>query len=509
MKNKRSVFLMFSLTLALVTAIMTAGYPQEVASGWRTQWQQNEPASWTIPQWITWRDRQIAHILEPTATDQAGTRILKLKDVISRSQDAYQVVQACEQSDPNYFQDPARAHALGNFVRFVTAQHWMGITATVDGMPKNTNALGMPVTDFEYSEIAKPYVELPALLRSQEFLTKMASPATYRDAIAQIAEHNQTLPDDRKWIPLFYRAQFITTVDGTKTYGRLLVFVPNEPMADGVVADKWVLFGVVTPDMNPATVIKSVSIFTVCRSSTQTTTYFTDYMRTRDTASRFLVTSNFTLPDNPSHNCYSCHKSSVLPIHPAVEYGFDADGHLVPKTGDVGSIPAIVNSRIASYGPPHFVPLDTQAYGPCLGPEATTLFSARDDTIKVAGDRSDEFIRAATAGLDLPLSSYDAIRDAMRCSSCHERFAAINYPQAVRTDLDAAALIDTSGIVHTYIKEGIMPPGERLTDVEREALWRCLMKEYYDGAAQRGLLYDWLRSADGQTGLKLVHSLHR
>ena len=45
-----------------------------------------------------------------------------------------------------------------------------------------------------------------------------------------------------------------------------------------------------------------------------------------------------------------------------------------------------------------------------------------------------------------------------------------------------------------------MPPGERLSDVEREVLWRCLMKEYYDGVSQQGLLYDWLRGGESQPG---------
>ncbi|MEO7718272.1 MAG: hypothetical protein ABIY70_18885, partial [Capsulimonas sp.] len=107
--------------------------------------------------------------------------------------------------------------------------------------------------------------------------------------------------------------------------------------------------------------------------------------------------------------------------------------------------------------------------------------------------------KAATRDLDLPASSYRAVRDAMKCSKCHDDFAAINYPQALRTDLDPGVILDKNGIVHSYIKQGLMPRGQHLSDVEREALWRCLMKEYYDGESQHGLLYEWLKGASDQS----------
>lgn len=467
---------MLILTLALVSNLIAAGATQDT-----------RPTSWKLAQWISWRDQQIAHILEPTFTDASGVKIVKQKDVISRSQDAYLIIQECREADPNYFSDDAgRARELKNFVRFVTAQQWMGVMETVDGAAKNTHALGMPVTDSDYFHIAEPYVRFPDLLKSQDFLTKMANPATYRDALAMIQQHNKTLPDNQKWKSFFFKAQFITTVDPAKTYGRLLVVAPNQPMGASGVADQWIVFGVAAPDAPADVEMKSVSMFTVYRRASDakhTETYFSDFMRMKDAASdQYSVVSNFTMPNNPSHNCYSCHKSSVLPIHPACEYDFDTNGKLVPKTTGVGLAPAEVNGLIAGYGQPNFSPQDTGAYGPGLGPETNPK-------------RTDEFIKAATSGLDLPASSYRVIRDAMKCSKCHNDFAAINYPQAVRTDLDPGAILDKNGIVHSYIEQGLMPRDQHLSAVEREALWKCLMKEYYDGEAQQGILYEWLKGA--------------
>jgi hypothetical protein len=57
------------------------------------------------------------------------------------------------------------------------------------------------------------------------------------------------------------------------------------------------------------------------------------------------------------------------------------------------------------------------------------------------------------------------------------------------------------GVMENFIKTGHMPPGARLTQEERNALYRCLMREYYGGfldpraggAAERGT---WLRALD-------------
>jgi hypothetical protein len=67
----------------------------------------------------------------------------------------------------------------------------------------------------------------------------------------------------------------------------------------------------------------------------------------------------------------------------------------------------------------------------------------------------------------------------------------------VRTDLDFVAFKDGKGMVQTYVDQGLMPPGADLTPIERRALWRCLMTEYFDPTSNSGLLEDWLRGEPG------------
>ncbi len=478
LKQKPSILMVLSTLIAIMEATFVTATAHTIAR------RQDDALSWTIGQWITWRDQQISLILTPTLDAQDGTKILNRKVAYSQCLASYQTINQCLKRDPAFFtSDVARSAAMGNFIRFVTAQHWMALPATADG--KAPNALGMEITDVEYSNYAAPYLVFPDLLKSQDFLTKMSSPTTYSDALKMILDHNESLAPEQQWIPLFYKAQFITTVDDAATYGRLLIMIPNEPFGSSETVDRWILFGIAAPDAASGPEMKSVSMFTVYRSNddpNKTQTFFTDFMRSKDPQTGAIsINSNFLLTKDPSHNCYYCHKPSIIPIHPAVEYDFDAAKKLIPRTTNVGVTPEYVNGLIMGYGKPDFIKQDTDAYGPCIGP--------------VGRQRSDEFILSATKGLNLPVESYNKIREAMSCSQCNSHFAPINYPQALRTDLDSAAFVDKLGMLHAYIDRGIMPIRSNLSPIERQALWQCLLKEYYDPATGRGLLYEWLKGA--------------
>ncbi len=442
----------------------------------------DSPLAWPLERWVGWRDEQINHILTSTLapTGSDTRKMLARKEVSRASMHAYTVIQECLKADSSYFsKDAGRARELGNFVRFVKAQQWMVIPPGAAG--KVPYGLGLEVPDEQYWNLAKPYLEFPELLKSQRFLTAMASPGTYRQALEMIDSINANLPPERKWISLLFDAQFITTVDDAHTYGRMLVMVPNEPVGNSEVADRWIQFGIADPGTYPET--RSVSMFTVVRNAetpAKTTTYFSDFMRIRDKQTgKFSIRSNFTMLHDPSLNCYNCHKSSVLPIHPAREYVLDSGGKLAENRANAGELPAKLNNLIMGYGPPNYVYQDTFAYGPCLGP--TNRY------------RSDAFLKSATAGLDISPTSYDRIRNAMHCSNCHNNFGVINYPQAVPTDLDLKAFRTHRGMVQTLVEQGTMPPGNTLTARERQALWRCLMSEYLNMDTKQGILADWLR----------------
>lgn len=402
---------------------------------------------WSVQQWIDWRDREIGEILTPKLAVN-GEQVLVRDDVQARcAEDAKLLDKAPKE--------------LANFAAFVKAQALMA---------DKEHALGFEVTDQQYAKEATAVAELPPLLQSQAFLDLMRTPKGYRDAVAMIEDHNRELPEDRRWIVLPYKAQFIKSVDKT-TYGRLLVIVP------GPDVDKWIQFAIATPEMTDPPEIRSVSVVAVRKpAGGRTETYFIDFMRQRSGGDIDLVPT-VALPAKPNDNCYNCHKSGVAPIHPAESYGFDASGSLVPRES---LLPDKINKRIRDYGRTEVKRLNQAAYGPCLGPDRA---------------RSLDELRAATKGMDLSDASLGRVRDAMACGKCHQDFAPINYPQSVRTQGDLTAFQNHVGLGQTYVEKGWMPPGNTLSPEERKALWKCLMQDYFDPVRRDGVLVRWLRGA--------------
>lgn len=424
--------------------------------------------SWTRDQWRAWRDRGIAYIFEPTL-DVGGEKVLSRRTVSKRCAEVYGEIEATLRREPAAL----ASREVANFVSFLEAQRMMSAETKEGGHP---NALGYKVSDLDYWRTSAEYSEIPEFLRSQAFLSKTMDPVTYRAAVRMIEDHNSTLPPDRRLVALPYKAQFILSVDRT-TYGRLLVLAPNERAPDGSLVDKWMLFAMATPDQDSAPLPYSVSMVAVKHGEGRSQAYFLDYMRVPNLKTGAIeLLPSVTLPNSPSANCYDCHKSAVIPIHPELEYTFDTEGGLTPKKSGSGFITGIVNSRIRTYGEVARGPQDTASYGPSLGQER---------------ERSEAFILEAAGDLKLGLGSVPRIREAMNCASCHESFAPINYPEAMRTDRDAIAVKTGIGIAQTFVEEGLMPPGNTLSPVERKALWRCLTKEYMDRG--EGAFIQWLR----------------
>jgi hypothetical protein len=451
--------------------LVTAGFSAGGRNG-------DDPLNWPVDRWVAWRDAEIGRILSPDLQFKEE-KLLSRQDVIDRSVEPYLVIEHCLRADPKFFADSKPiGQEMSHFAAFVRAQHWM---AQTNG-GAFTNDLGYEITDAQYWSYAKRSVQFPPLLSSQEFLRDLSRPATYKAAVDLIEAANSTLPDDRKWVVLPFLSQFIKSADRS-TYGRLLVFVPNEPVTDGVV-DRWIQFAIAVPEGNAAPDIQSVSMVAISRASADSgvsKSYLMDFLRISDSASNSIkIVPTPLFRNNPSNNCYDCHKAAVIPIRPECEYSFDDLGNLVPKMSGVGEIPEMLNHRISGYGPIDLGVQDAGAYGPSLGP---------------AADRSDDSIRKAS-GMDLTAESAAHVRAAMRCASCHDSFAKLNYPLALRTSRDVKGFKSNRGLGQSFVEKGWMPPGNTLTDQERRVLWLALTKEYYDPAQKSGIFIDWLR---GQT----------
>ena len=456
------------------------------------------PTPSTTEEWTAWRNSQIKIILQPTL-DFKGEKLISREEVILKAAAAYNFIEPRVEQDPSLVnKDNPTGNALANFYKFVKAIHWMALK---DGSGHDTHALGYEITDRDFWSYARDAVIFPPLLRSQDFLTKISHPSTYRDAVNMIEANNQALPKPQKWIVLPFKAQFILSVDHT-TYGRLLILVPNQIAANGDKLDQWILFSIATPEMDPDIEIHNVSMIAVRRDthSGPGITYITypvDFSRQKDPQSgQINIVPTMLLAENTSKNCYECHKTGVVPIHPDVEYTFDEGGKLVPKEVDIGSIPNRVNALIEYYGPPNFGFMDTEGYGPGMGPYGQPAGLAMGPEMSpVSRRRAEDLIPRATQGLNIAPQSYNAIRYAMNCAECHNsaKQGPLNYLLAVRSDRDVRAFEGSKGMIETYIAKGWMPPDNHLSADERKALWKCLMEEYFDLNQQSGLLIDWLK----------------
>jgi hypothetical protein len=440
--------------------------------------------------WGAWCDAQIDSMLTPTyATDAGGVNevILDRDEVNKHASAVFAQLDSCRTQAPARF---AASTSLGqrtqNLYSFTRALHWMTI---VEG-GKTTHQLGMELSDQQYADKVKDYVALPDLLGSQDVLRLMDSASGYQAVVQRIQQQNATLPNDdrHQWRVVPFLAQFITTIDtgagGHPTYGRLLIYAPSQPGPSGTVVDKWVLFGIVTPDMAPDSPMHNVSVFASVKKSetdVHTQTFFMDNWREKLPDGTIKVTPTPYLEHDNSKNCYDCHKLSILPFHAEIPYSFDTAGRLVPAPNLQAEMLDPLNRRLRTYGPPDFVYLDALAYGPPLGPSDRT--------------RTVDFVRSCSGISGITDQSAQNILDNMTCADCHNRSALgpINYLQAVRSKRDVTAFKQHVSMIETFIESGLMPPRSSLSATERTALFRCLQSEYFDLRSRKGLLVDWLR----------------
>lgn len=415
--------------------------------------QSDDPIDWSVPQWVAWRDGQIRRLLEPTFSFKGG-KLIDNNRLIALSLEPYELVANCRRRDRDFFKaGTPRGQAMANFVRFVTAQHWAGLA--------EPHGLGLTVSDKAFADQARESIRIPELLQSPKFLHCLTDPSGYAEAFHMIEEHNAGLAEEARWIALPFESRFIKSADQA-TYGRLLVVVPGNP-------DMWVNFALALPGGDSKTVT-SVSIVAASKGVTWTA----DFTRESNESGFKVVPMAAHNPD-PSDNCYDCHKSAAMPIHPDRVFGFDPKGTLVSMQS---AVPELLNARIRSYGLPSTAMQDSGAYGPSAGSTGVT--------------RSDEFVRDASE-MDLSQESVARVRNAMKCGSCHEDFARLNFPQPLTTSRDVRALKTHRSLMQTYIEEGWMPPRNDLTTEERTALWRCLSKEYLDPGKMTGAFVDWLK----------------
>ncbi|MDR3690089.1 MAG: hypothetical protein P4L46_11965 [Fimbriimonas sp.] len=436
---------------------------------------------WSTGEWIAWRDRQIRTILTPTFDTGAG-KILSKDDVVQRCIDAYAVI-GPNLDRPRFFTDPLRKQALGNFVSFLQSQIRMAYHNR-DGV--HTNLLGYPITDREYWFRHGDALRLPRLVCDQDFLQSMSDPSSYSQALRMIRRQNESLPPERKWVVLFYRSRFLKSVD-TATYGRMLVLAPNDRQADGTYIDRWIQFAAVPPGETVVKPVRSISMVAVRRERfgvSKATGYLADFMRVRAMeGSTTKIVPTMLLDKSPSKNCYDCHKTPVLPIHPKRTFTFSDAGQLILEDRLAAQTIQTMDAAIGRYVDCDLKEVAYDEYGPSVGP--------------VGRERTDEILRRTSSDPELSGESLERIRQAMNCGNCHRGPTALNFPTSAETTVGFQNFEAKKGLVQTYIEQGWMPPGPTLSDREKRDLWRSLDAEYLEPTGPdgpSGLLVDWLKA---------------
>ncbi len=406
--------------------------------------------------WRQWRD-QTANGLLSKYFEVGGQKILSHADVVKQADEANLFLKECRKS-PSF--SPDFEGVVANLERFAQT---LGINNY------NNHRFGFAITDQEYLDNIRQQAALPPLLKTQQFLKALGDPSTYKEAFRLIEEHNAALPQDQKWEVFLYKSRFLSTPDQARTNGRFFIYAPEGGF------EKWIQFGIVTPG-DPVRSINNVSIVSIGPpdANGNRPRAILDHWRTYEADGTISLSTRYEKVGQ-TENCAICHKTSPLGIHPDEEYVIAADGRLVLNTINPGEFQKRLNSRIEDYGLPFFRGwMNMVDFGPTIGPNGRQ----RDPT----------FMRACTSQQMLSEQSITNVQRSMRCSTCHntDGLGPLNYPQSLRTDF-------TSGQVREYVIQGWMPPGNRLTSSEREALYNCLVQEYHDPTTQTGLLSEWLK----------------
>jgi hypothetical protein len=321
--------------------------------------------------------------------------------------------------------------------------------ATISWDRRSDHELGFNVPDRQYFADTRRFVEIPDYLLTTKFLRAVSRSETVDQAKAILRELNAARAADDQLVFFTYTSRHLGTPDNDDSFRRLLIVVPGDAAAG--VPDKWVQFGVTDPGARDR--VRNVSIVSAVTHADGTyDAYFKDLFRTYHLADNSIsLTGRWELGEGDD-NCVKCHKSGVLPIFP------------VADSVSVDELPMVeeVNRRFRGYGAPRFGGyLDATKLGPGLG----TRTQAREQ-------------------LTSAHFSSNTITEAMSCAVCHQPdgLGSFNWPM-------------DNTLLSSFVEDGPMPLGFKLTVKEKTELYEKLIDEYFDvSEAHPGILKSWLLS---------------
>jgi len=397
-----------------------------------------EPCPTSVEEWTKWRESILLGLSAPTDLNLKKIELLKL----CRKQPEQAV----------FFNEPKFRACMAPMERIARAMN-----------PRSTPyQSGFTLKDEEYYESKRleypAMFELPPVMRDPEFLKKLRSTWT----------RNSTL---QKWI-----AKFQKTMPGFQALKYTSRVLPNQEaiafLRPGDDFDQWFHFIVGIDEILVVSIQKRDGKHQLLD---RPRVYYNEFHFIEDekdtpfpVGKHDLYNSKLKFTDLASKSmhskpmsCHQCHRTGAMPLVPV------AGSKLITLNKGTDPVKQLAwfNDRVADTANAVSDSIDVQGFGPSLGE-----FNPKQ--------RTDQFVVRCSGNPQLSKTSLVKIKKAMNCSSCHDGdlVGALDYP--VLTDDSTAAGIR---VAETFIKSGHMPPGENLSTEERDALFECLIYEYYGG----------------------------
>ncbi len=518
--------------------------------------------------WLHWRERAVAFLLQPHVAGDGEPKwdepVLDPTDVATRSSQILVALDAC--AAVNRVPPPGLMDHLRRFVETQANANF--------NVPNPQHQLGHGVSDDEYLQRASGALELPCLLKSQEFLSAISSPDGYQRAWDLIQAQNAGNPvickgdpsvsPDAPWTVLIYRSKFLTTPDNAGTLGRFFVLAPSPAAYASAPAssppakasyDRWIQFGIWTPDDDPSVTKVAPNNSSIVAFATRPETPFdamidwfhcpegecTDQRGTdaatlargeelgpppsppgtehAASAPRSPIRLHYRLAvTGQAEDCQQCHKMVPLSIHPQAVYHLDHG--VLRRSADPELDPTVkaLNDRIASRAymrPPRWRTGADDRFGDSLD-YGGIPFGPVPGTFGL-DDRKPDYLRACAAPYEISPEIIDQFGKAMNCAACHsgreKGYGMLNYPQATTKKpfvpiVSGPNALSNRNLIQAHILSGVMPraglkpnPPPPLPFEAREALYRCLSKEYLDLTKMTGLFVDGLMTEVPDTPL--------
>lgn len=424
----RSLRLAFSASIGIVCLLAAANVA--FAAGSTCTRVKAQPDAWVALK----VDALVLAARRAYESDQAVPAYSRVLDGITGT------LKRCKLSQDNNFNTRYRA-----FTEYVEM-------ASLDRNPQHE--LGFIVSDKQYFQETRQFVQIPDFLLDQTFLRFVSRFETLGRAKSYLRDLNAKREPSDQLIFFSYESRHLGTPDNEDSYRRLLIIVPGNA-AKGL-PDKWVQFGVSDPGARVR--VRNVSVVTAVAGANGTfNAYFKDFFRTYGRDGRIKIDGRWELGEGDD-NCAQCHKSGILPIFPVRGSVSEAEQQAL----------VAVNERFRTYGVPRFGGyLDQKKFGPGLS------FASLESRKRRFGPRFE----------GSPAAS------AMLCSSCHnpERLGSLNWP------MDEV-------LISSYVEGGQMPMGHQLKTPDRRDLYAKLIREYFAIEPDNpGILKSWLLGANTLT----------